>query len=135
MAGSLHEVLAGSDHVVVSAPATAATRHLIDAAAFDALKPGAHLVNVARGALVDQDALLAALDSGRVATASLDVVDPEPLPEGHPLYAHPGVRLSPHISWSAPDTMDRTVALFAENLRRYRAGRPLQGVVDPIAGY
>ena len=116
-------------------PATAATRHLIDAAAFDALKPGAHLVNVARGALVDQDALLAALDSGRVATASLDVVDPEPLPEGHPLYAHPGVRLSPHISWSAPDTMDRTVALFAENLRRYRAGRPLQGVVDPIAGY
>jgi phosphoglycerate dehydrogenase-like enzyme len=135
MAAGLDELLARSDHVVVAAPATTATRHLIDAAAFDAIKPGAHLVNVARGALVDQDALLAALDSGRVATASLDVVDPEPLAEGHPLYSHPRVRLSPHISWSAPDTMQRTIALFAENLRRYRAGQPLQGVVDLIAGY
>jgi phosphoglycerate dehydrogenase-like enzyme len=135
MAACLDELLARSDHVVVAAPATTATRHLIDAAAFDAIKPGAHLVNVARGALVDQDALLAALDSGRVATASLDVVDPEPLPEGHPLYSHPRVRLSPHISWSAPDTMHRTIALFAENLRRYRAGQPVRGVVDLVAGY
>jgi len=135
LAGSLHELLARSDHVVVAAPATAATHHLIDAAAFEAIKPGAHLVNVARGALVDQDALLAALDSGRVAMASLDVVDPEPLPAGHPLYTHPRVRLSPHISWSSPDTMDRTVTLFAENLRLYRAGRPLRGVVDLAAGY
>ena len=90
---------------------------------------------MARGTLIDQEALLAALDGGRIAMASLDVVDPEPLPAGHPLYSHPRVRLSPHISWSAPDTMPRTFELFAENLRRWRAGEPLQGVVDPAAGY
>jgi phosphoglycerate dehydrogenase-like enzyme len=135
VAGSLVELLGRSDHVVVAAPATPDTFHLLDAAAFDAVKPGAHLVNVARGTLVDQDALLAALDDGRLAMASLDVVDPEPLPAGHPLYSHPRVRLSPHISWSSPDTMPRTFELFAENLRRWRAGEPLQGIVDPVAGY
>ena len=86
-----------------------ATRHLLDEAAFAAVKPGVHLVNVARGSLVDQDALLRALDDGRVAMASLDVVDPEPLPDGHPLYRHPSVRLSPHISWSSPRTVVRTI--------------------------
>jgi len=135
MVHSLHELLGRSDHVVVAAPATAATDKLFDAAAFAAMKPGSHLVNISRGTLVDQDALQAALESGRPAMASLDVVDPEPLPAGHPLYAHPRVRLSPHISWSSPETMERTVALFADNLRRYRAGEALQGVVDPIAGY
>ena len=135
MVHSLHELLGRSDHVVVAAPATAATDKLFDAAAFAAMKPGSHLVNISRGTLVDQDALQAALESGRPAMASLDVVDPEPLPAGHPLYAHPRVRLSPHISWNSPETMERTVALFADNLRRYRAGEALQGVVDPIAGY
>src|SRR5262245_57280538 len=101
MAASLDELLARSDHLVLAVPATSATRRLLDARAFDLVKPGAHLVNIARGALVDQDALLAALDGGRLAAASLDVVDPEPLPAGHPLYTHPRVRLSPHISWSA----------------------------------
>jgi phosphoglycerate dehydrogenase-like enzyme len=135
VAASLSDLLGQSDHVVVAAPATPDTFHLLDAAAFGAVKPGAHLVNVARGTLIDQDALLAALDDGRVAVASLDVVDPEPLPAGHPLYSHPRVRLSPHISWSSPDTMPRTFDLFAENLRRWRAGEPLQGIVDPDAGY
>ena len=79
--------------------------------------------------------VIAALDRGTVAMASLDVVDPEPLPAGHPLYAHPKVRLSPHVSWSSPDTMQRTFDLFADNLRRHRAGEPLQGLVDPSAGY
>ena len=92
-------------------------------------------MNVARGSLVDQDALLRALDDGRVAVASLDVVDPEPLPEGHPLYRHPSVRLSPHISWSSPRTVARTVTCFTENLVRYREGRDLMGIVDKEAGY
>ncbi|MEY2568184.1 MAG: hypothetical protein QOE35_2713 [Actinomycetota bacterium] len=132
---SLPELLSQSDHVVVAAPATPQTHHLLDADAFAAVNPGVHLVNIARGALVDQDALRSALDDGRVARASLDVVDPEPLPAGHWLYAHPKVRLSPHISWSSPGTIERTVELFADNLRRWREGRPLHGVVDVAAGY
>jgi phosphoglycerate dehydrogenase-like enzyme len=135
LAGSLEELLAQSDHVVVTAASTPETRHLLDADAFAAMKPDAHLVNIARGPLVDQDALLAALDGGLLAGASLDVVDPEPLPAGHPLYSHPKVRLSPHVSWSSPETTRRTVELFAENLRRWRIGEPLQGSVDVAAGY
>jgi len=134
-AHSLGEVLDGADHVVVAAPATPETYHLIDDKAFAAMKDGVHLVNIARGTLVDQDALLGALDSGKVARATLDVVDPEPLPAGHPLYTHPRVRLTPHISWSAPVTMVRTFEIFLDNLRRYRAGEPLEGVVDVEAGY
>jgi phosphoglycerate dehydrogenase-like enzyme len=131
----LPTLLGRSDHLVVAAPATTATRHLLDEAAFAAVKPGVHLVNVARGSLVDQDALLGALDDGRVALASLDVVDPEPLPGGHPLYGHPSVRLSPHISWSSPNTVTRTMACFTDNLVRYREGRELAGIVDKEAGY
>ena len=128
-------LLGRSDHVVVAAPATPATFHLLDEAAFAAVKPGVHVVNVARGSLVDQDALLRALDDGRVARASLDVVDPEPLPDGHPLYRHPSVRLSPHISWSSPRTAVRTLTCFLDNLARFREGRPLLGMVDTEAGY
>ena len=128
-------LLGRSDHVVVAAPATPATFHLLDEAAFAAVKPGVHVVNVARGSLVDQDALLRALDDGRVARASLDVVDPEPLPDGHPLYRHPSVRLSPHISWSSPRTAVRTLTCFLDNLARFREGRPLLGSVDTEAGY
>jgi phosphoglycerate dehydrogenase-like enzyme len=134
-AASLPEVLDGADHVVVTAPATAATRHLIDAAACDAMKPGVHFVNIARGSLVDQTALLAALDAGHIALASLDVVEPEPLPDGHPLFAHPRVHLSAHVSWSSPETMTRTIDLFTENLHRWRTGQPLVGTVDIAAGY
>ncbi len=131
----LAALLAEADHVVIAAPATTATARLIDDNALAGIKPGAHLVNVARGALVDQDALVRALDDGRVARASLDVVDPEPLPSGHPLYTHPRVRLTPHISWSAPRSVRRTIALFAENVSRYRAGDPLVGAVDREQGY
>ena len=135
LVGDLHELLARADHVVIAAPATAGTHQLMDAQAFAALKPGAHLVNVARGSLVDQSALRGALHDGRVARASLDTVTPEPLPPGHWLYEHPGVRLSPHISWSAPSTMSRTLEIFVENLRRFRRGAALRGLVDPVAGY
>jgi phosphoglycerate dehydrogenase-like enzyme len=135
MLDSLPALLATSDHVVVAAPATADTRHLLGQAEFAAMKPTAHLVNVARGSLVDQDALLAALDAGQLEAASLDTVEPEPLPPEHPLFSHPRVRLSAHISWSSPDSMHRTLELFIENLRRFRAGDPLEGVVDVEAGY
>jgi phosphoglycerate dehydrogenase-like enzyme len=132
---SLDDLLARADHLVVAAPATAETHHMLDAAAFDVVKPGVHLVNVARGTLVDQDALIAALDSGRVAAATLDVADPEPLPAGHPLYTHPGVRLSSHVSWSSPETMPAMMQVFVDNLARYRNGLPLVGRVDVEAGY
>lgn len=131
----LYSLLECADHVVIAAPATQETHHLMDAEAFDALKPGAHLVNIARGSLIDQEALRATLDGGRVSRASLDTVEPEPLPEGHWIYTHPSVRLSPHISWSAPGTMELTVSLFAENLARLRSGARLNGLVDPVAGY
>ena len=131
----LDEVLGRADHLVVTAASTPDTRHLLDATAFGKVKEGVHLVNIARGALIDQDALLAALDAGRVAVASLDVVEPEPLPEGHPFFSHPRVRLTPHISWSSPDTGLRTIELFVENFRRFRAGEQLTGLVDTAAGY
>ena len=132
---SLPEVLAEADHVVVAAASTPETYHLLDAAAFAVMKPGVHIVNVARGTLIDQDALLAAIDDGRVARASLDVVDPEPLPAGHALYAHPQVFVSAHVSWNAPGSMLRNYEGFTANVARYRAGAPLEGVVDREAGY
>jgi len=132
---SLAGLVAASDHVVIAAPATAATHHLLNSGIFAAMKTGAHLVNVARGALVDQDALRVALDDGTVALASLDAVEPEPLPHGHWMYTHPRVRLSPHISWSMPGAADLLVQLFIDNLRRYRAGQPLDGIVDLTARY
>ena len=132
---SLADLVASADHLVLAAPATPATRGLVDAGVFAAMKPGIHLVNVARGALVDQDALHAALDDGRVALASLDAVEPEPLPDGHWLYTHPRVRLSPHVSWSMPGAADVLIDAFLDNLRRWRAGAPLTGVVDRAAGY
>jgi phosphoglycerate dehydrogenase-like enzyme len=131
----LSEVLAAADHLVVAAPSTAATRHLLDPGALAGVKPGVHVVNVSRGRLIDQAALLEALDDGRVARATLDVADPEPLPSGHPLYGHPRVRLSPHVSWSAPGALGRLLDRFLDNLRSYIAGAPLAGVVDRVAGY
>ena len=132
---ALDDLLAASDHLLIAAPATAATHQLIDARAFGVMKQGAHLVNVSRGTLVDQDALLDALDAGRLAMATLDVTDPEPLPNGHRLYTHPRVRVSPHVSWSSPVTARRGVELFEENFRRYSAGESLNGIVDTSEGY
>ena len=132
---SLNAVLAVADHLVLTAPATAETHHLLDADALEMVKQGVHIVNIARGALIDQEALRVALDDGRVAMASLDAVDPEPLPDGHWMYSHPRVHLSPHISWSMPGASDILVETFVGNLRRYRTGEPLEGVVDVAAGY
>jgi phosphoglycerate dehydrogenase-like enzyme len=132
---SLGPLLEVSDHLVLAVPLTARTEHLLDADAFAAVKPGVHLVNIARGRLVDQDALRVALDDGRVAMATLDTVDPEPLPAGHWLYGHPQVRLSAHISWASHLGMGSTVDLFVDNLRRFSAGEPLEDIVNPEEGY
>jgi phosphoglycerate dehydrogenase-like enzyme len=128
-------LLARSDHLVIAAPDTRDTHHVIGRDALTRAKPGLHLVNVARGGLVDQDALRAALDDGRVSLASLDTVDPEPLPGGHWLYTHPRVRLSPHCSWAGPGALDRLLDPFLANLARWLAGEPLEGLVDVELGY
>jgi phosphoglycerate dehydrogenase-like enzyme len=132
---SLDDVLACADHLLIALPATARTRRLVGADALSRVKPGVHLINVARGSIVDQDALRVALDDGRVARASLDTVEPEPLPPGHWLYTHPRVRLSPHVSWGMPGAFDLFVDAFAANLRRYLDGEPLLGIVDLAEGY
>ena len=116
-------------------PQRARTRHLLDAGVFAHVKPGVHIVNIARGALIDQDALRIALDDGRVALATLDTVDPEPLPAGHWMYEHPGVRLSAHVSWYTPALQRTAVEIFVENLGRFLRGDPLLHVVDPAEGY
>ena len=132
---TLREVLDDADHVLIAAPLTSETRHLINAESIGWMKPGVHLVNIARGGLIDHDALRSALDSGHVARASLDTVDPEPLPDGHWLYSHPGVRLSPHISWSIPEARGLLHDPFRENLRRYLDGVELINVVNVQLGY
>jgi phosphoglycerate dehydrogenase-like enzyme len=132
---SLEALLPGAAHVVLAAPATARTQHLLDRSAFALMTPGVHIVNIARGALVDQDALRQALDDGTVAMATLDTVDPEPLPAGHWLYTHPRVRLTAHISWYTPELLGATMDIFFENLGRFLRNEPLLHVVDPAEGY
>ena len=131
----LPELLAESDFVVLAAPLTAATEGLIDGPALEAMKPGAWLINVARGRLVDERALLRALREGHIGGAVLDTFRDEPLPASSPFYDLDNVIVTPHTSWSSGRVLDRSVELFCENLRRYAAGQPLLNVVDPAAGY
>jgi phosphoglycerate dehydrogenase-like enzyme len=135
MVADLNRLVADANHVVIAAPATAATHQVFGDAIFDAMTPGVHLVNVARGSLIDQDALRRAFDSGRVARASLDTTDPEPPPAGHWLFTHPSVRLSPHVSWLSPELHAGILQKCIENVRALALGRPLAGVVDPVEGY
>lgn len=135
LVATAEEAVANAEHVVIATPLTPATHHLVDAALLARFRTGAHLVNIARGGVVDEKALRVALDDGTLACASLDTVDPEPLPAGHWLYEHPKVRLSPHISWAAPGTMPVMYEIFADNLERYVAGRSLEGLVDRDARY
>jgi phosphoglycerate dehydrogenase-like enzyme len=135
MADNLRQLVAGAHHVVVAAPATPATFHVFDDEVFGSMRRGAHLVNVARGSLIDHQALRRAMDTGIVARASLDTTDPEPLPPGHWLFTHPGARISPHVSWSNPDGQQRIIELCVENIRSRAAGMPLAGIVDGTEGY
>lgn len=131
----LHEILAAADHLVIALPLTKVTAGLIGRAALARVKPGVHLVNVSRGRILDHEALVEALDTGRVGFASLDVTEPEPLPAGHRLYTHPAVHLSPHISWSGGERGAAAAAFFAQNLQRFVAGVTLEGLVDRELGY
>lgn len=123
------ELAACADHIVVAATANAETHHLVDRQLLERTKRGVHLVNVSRGSLVDQEALRPFLDSGHVALASLDTVEPEPLPAGHWLRHHPRVRLSPHLAAVSPDSAREAVDRFAANFRRYLAGDELHDVI------
>lgn len=129
----LADVLARADHLVLCAPLTEETRGMIGAEALAAMKPGAHIVNIGRGPVLDTEALRPALEW--LGGATLDVTDPEPPAEGHWLYSHPTVRLSPHTSGSSPQTEAIVTDVFVANLARFIAGEPLDGVVDRTARY
>ena len=131
----LPELLGRADWVVLAAPHTEATRGLIGTAQLACMRPGAVLVNLGRGALVDEPALLDALRGGRIGGAALDVVREEPLAADSPLWDLPNVILTPHVSGLGPRYWERAVEQFAGNLERFLAGRPLLNVVDPRAGY
>jgi phosphoglycerate dehydrogenase-like enzyme len=135
MRTDFRELLPDADHLVLAAPGTQRTRQIVNAETLALMKPGVHLVNIARGSLVDQDALRVALDDGRVAMASLDTVEPEPLPDGHWMYEHPKVRLSAHVSWGTTENFTGSVAILVENLHRFVDGRPLRDLVDLAEGY
>jgi phosphoglycerate dehydrogenase-like enzyme len=121
--------------VVIAAPATPATRHLVGAAELAAMREDAWLVNVARGSLVDTDALVAALAESSIAGAALDVTDPEPLPDGHPLWIEPRALITPHVA-NPDSTLSQYLAyLVRENVARLDAGEPLSSLIDPDAGY
>jgi phosphoglycerate dehydrogenase-like enzyme len=131
----LLELLAESDFVVLALPLTSQTDRLMEATRLAAMKPGAWLINVARGRLVDQAALLRALRAGSIGGAVLDTLWDEPLPPSSPLWDAPGLIITPHTSWSSGRVLDRSIELFCDNLVRYREGRALLNVVDPQAGY
>jgi phosphoglycerate dehydrogenase-like enzyme len=121
----LPDLLTESDIVSLHVPLNETTENLVDAAALARMKTGAVLVNTARGGLVETSALLAALSSGRLRSAGLDVFDQEPLPGDHPLLELDNVVLSPHVAWLTPETLARSLAVAFENCRRLREGEPL----------
>jgi phosphoglycerate dehydrogenase-like enzyme len=123
------------DWVIVTAPLSSQTRGMIGAAELAGLKADAWLLNVSRGGIVDQPALIAALRAGTIGGAYLDVTDPEPLPPDSELWAVPNVILTPHSSWLSPRFAERAAELLADNLRRWCAGQSLRNVVDLDAGY
>jgi phosphoglycerate dehydrogenase-like enzyme len=128
---SFSDLVSVADHLVLAAPATDDTRQVMNADTLALARKGMHLVNIARGSLVDQDALRVALDDGTVGRASLDVVTPEPLPAGHWMYDHPKVFLTPHASWAGQVQFAAATEYFCDNLERFVAGKPLEGVVGP----
>lgn len=134
-AKDLNDLLPEADVVVLAVPLTDETRHMINRETLGMMKDGAWLANISRGMVVDTDALVEALDSGTVGAAFLDVTDPEPLPEGHPLWGRDNVLITPHVAARAELSADRRWALMRENMRRFSAGEPLLNVVDKEVGY
>jgi phosphoglycerate dehydrogenase-like enzyme len=132
---TLHEMLSECDYVVVTLPLTPETTHFIGPAELRALKPTAYLVNVSRGAVIDEAALVRALREGWIAGAGLDVFEQEPLPPDSPLWDLENVLISPHVAGFTPRYDERATALFAQNLHRYLTGKPLLNRVDKARGY
>lgn len=131
----LHEMLPRCDYIVLAVPLTAETEGLIGEAELRLMKPNTYLVNIARGRVVDEAALIRALQEQWIAGAGLDVTEQEPLPPDSPLYTMQNVILTPHISGVSLQYDQRLTALFADNLRRYRTGEPLLNRYDPERGY
>jgi len=134
-AADIEELMTTSDHLALVAPGTEATRRVVNARTLALARPGLHLINVARGSLVDQEALIEALDTGRLGWASLDVTDPEPLPDGHPLYVHPKVFLTPHTCAISPQVRQAVFAKFMRSLKAWEAGGTPEDPVDLERGY
>jgi phosphoglycerate dehydrogenase-like enzyme len=134
-AADLPDLLRRADHLVLALPATRATKHLITTETLAHAKPGLHLINIARGTLIETDALIPALDQGLLSRVTLDATDPEPLPEHHPLYTHPRVFISPHSSMGTPDVLERLADKVADNVVRFRNQTPLTDIVDIERGY
>lgn len=128
-------ILPEADFVVVATPISPETDHLIGRGELAAMKRGAFLVNISRGRVIDQDALIDALASGHLSGAGLDATDPEPLPAESPLWTLPNVMITPHDSGMSDTVKERTVRMLCDNLRRYRADEPLHQRVDLRAGY
>jgi phosphoglycerate dehydrogenase-like enzyme len=126
----LHELLAESDWVVLSASHSRQTDRMIGDAELDAMKSSAYLINIARGGIVDEAALIRALQAGSIAGAGLDVFEAEPLAENSPLWDMGNVIITPHYAGNTPHYADRVVEIFSDNLRRYLAGEPLRNLVD-----
>jgi phosphoglycerate dehydrogenase-like enzyme len=133
--GQLLQLLAESDFVVLTLPLTKETHRIIGEAELRSMKPTAYLINIARGNLIDEEALVQALEEHRIAGAGLDVFATEPLPAGSRLWELPNVIISPHIAGGMEDYVDRATEVFAENLRRYLGGKRLINVVDTERGY
>jgi phosphoglycerate dehydrogenase-like enzyme len=123
------------DYIVVAAPLTPQTRGLIGDAEFAAMKPNAIVINVGRGPVIDEAAMVRALSEKRIKGAALDVFDTEPLPQGHPFYILENVLLSPHCADHTADWLDAAMNFFVANYERYRTGQPLLNVVDKALGY
>lgn len=131
----LHELLSESDVVVLAAPLTPETEGMIDEAAVASMKRDAWLINVARGRLIDDTALIRALRENRIGGAALDAFRDEPLPQSSPYWELSNVILTPHTAWSSARVLDRSIDLFCDNLVRFSRGEPLRNIVDPTAGY
>lgn len=124
-----------SDHLVLALPLTAQTHRIVRKDVLARAKPGLHLVNIARGNLIDETALLESLEGGNIAAATLDVTAPEPPPAGHPFYTHPKIRLTPHISWSGPDVLASLGQRITRNFDNFLQRRPLEARLDLGRGY
>jgi phosphoglycerate dehydrogenase-like enzyme len=133
--GEWRDLLPEADYVVLATPLTPATRGIMNAEAFTAMRDDAYLINIARGAIIDEPALIHALQTGQIGGAALDTFDEEPLPADSPLWALPNVTITPHATAHSPRMRERQIALFSENVRRMRSGEPLLNVVDKAAGY